>query len=119
MPSAAEIGGNNFGGIEANGKTAACDCGAMVNGLVEHELRSNLIAHRLTTQTVSSAWAQPFVHLGNHLIILLLLRFGLAGCHVFEKLALNEPPRLAAGILVCRYDSGASLFIESVLTLSE
>lgn len=76
-------------------------------------------AHRLTAQTVSSAWAQTFVHLGNHFIILLLLRFGLAGCHVFEKLALNEPPRLAAGILVCRYDSGASLFIESVLGLSE
>ena len=96
MSRVAEIGVSNFGGIEANGKSAASDCGAMVDGLVEHELMSNSITHRLTAQSVSSAGAQTFVHLGNHFIILLLLRFWFAGRHVFQKLAFDESPRLAS-----------------------
>lgn len=109
----------DFGGIEANGKSAAGDSGAVVDRLVEHELRYKHIAHRLTAQSISSAGAQPFVHLGNHFIILLLLSFRFAGCHIFQKLAPDESPCFAAGILICRDDSGASFFIESVLALSE
>lgn len=107
----------DFGGIEANWKFAG-NSGAVVDCLVEHEVRCRHIAHRLTAHAVSSAGRRPLFILATF-IILLLLRFRFAGCHIFQKLAPDESPCFAAGILICRDDSAASLFIESVLALSE